>query len=69
MLPQLRLSAYDGGTPPKSDVTTVAITVNRNLFCPAWTQTNGSTVQVLESVDISAQIAQVTATDQDTQVS
>jgi hypothetical protein len=66
-LSQARIRAYDDGTPPKAAVTTLVINVNRNLNCPQW-RTGDQTVEILETVDSAAVIADVEAEDRDTQV-
>lgn len=64
---KVRVRAFDGGTPPKDNVTTVQVTINRNLFCPEW-RDGVDSVDILETMAIPSPVAQVTAVDEDTQV-
>lgn len=61
------MRAFDGGVPPKDNVTTVQVTVNRNLFCPAWRNDN-DLVEILETSDVASPVFTVSASDDDTQV-
>lgn len=61
------MRAFDGGVPPKDNVTTVQVTVNRNLFCPAWRNDNDF-VEILETSDVASPVFTVSASDDDTQV-
>ncbi|KAJ8319081.1 hypothetical protein KUTeg_004172 [Tegillarca granosa] len=61
----LRVEAKDGGNPPRSAVTTVPITVNRNLNRPIFSPINyNTTLSELQSSGFT--ILTVTATDSDT---
>ena len=66
-IPQLRVRAFDDGVPPRENITTVAISVNRNLNCPRWRQ-GSITVNIMETHDITSSVARVEATDSDPQV-
>ncbi len=62
------MKASDDGVPPRENITTVQITVNRNLNCPRWRQ-NSVTANIMETHDIGSLVARVEASDQDDQVS
>lgn len=61
------MRAFDGGVPPKDNVTTVQVTVNRNLFCPVW-KNDDNFVEILETSDVASPVFTVSASDDDTQV-
>ena len=67
-LPQLRIEAYDNGSPSKSDVTIARIVVDRNLQVPVFEEESGE-VEVSINYDqpLGVSIATVAATDADTQ--
>lgn len=64
---QIRVRAYDDGVPPRENITTAAIFVNRNLNCPRWRQA-GVSANIMETHDITNVVARVEATDADRQV-
>lgn len=63
----IRVVATDGGDPAKTGTTTVAVTVQRNLFPPRF---NPQTINknVLETHPLGKAVVQVNATDRDTKV-
>ena len=65
---QIRVEAFDNGTPFKSDVAIVKVTVNRNLNAPRFSQTS-ITVNILYTQELGTAITKVSATDADQQVS
>ena len=64
---QIRVRAYDDGTPAKEAITTVKVTVNRNLRCPQW-RSGDKTIEIYENLDIGEEVTSVQATDNDDQV-
>ena len=62
------MQALDSGIPPLSDVSTVTITVNRNLNAPKFKQTEYSAI-ILETINLGDVIARVEADDADRTVS
>ncbi len=61
------MRAYDDGVPPRENVTTVVVTVNRNINCPRWRQSSVA-ANIMETHDITSLVARVEATDADRQV-
>ena len=66
---QLRLLASDFGYPSLTSTATVGITVRRNLRTPLFTNTNTIRVVIPENAAIGTFIADLNATDSDTDVS
>lgn len=64
---QVRISAYDNGSPAKSSVTTLEVNVDRNLNCPQW-RSGDQNVEILETHDLGTLVASVEAEDRDNQV-
>ena len=64
---QLRIQAYDNGTPEKVATVPVYITVDRNLRCPNW-ESDRQSVEILETHDMNSEVARVTGIDKDSQV-
>ena len=60
------MQAYDNGTPTRSNVAIVKVTVNRNLNAPKFVD-GGIEVNILYSQELGSKIAQVQATDDDQQ--
>ena len=58
----------DGGNPRLSDVTTVTVYVNRNLFAPSFAPTQYSRT-ILDTEAVGVPLVKVTALDADTTVS
>jgi hypothetical protein len=65
---QIRVRAYDNGTPAKSHVALVIVAVNRNLNAPEFTG-DDQTVDILYTQPLGQTIATVTAEDEDALVS
>ncbi len=65
---QIRVEAYDNGTPSKTDVTIVKVTVDRNLNAPVFLESS-VTVDIPYTQELGVTIALVSALDDDTQVS
>lgn len=61
---QLRIEARDGGTPSRSATALVAISVQRNLFTPEFTQLFYN-VTIDETQQLGTNILQISAIDQD----
>ena len=65
---QLKVLAYDGGSPPLSATATVHITVQRNLKAPVFAPNRYET-EILETQPLADPIVTVTARDEDRLVS
>ena len=66
--PQILVQAVDSGVPALSDLSTVTITVNRNLNPPVFVQ-NVYNVTILETRPLGETFVSVRATDDDLIVS
>lgn len=66
---QLRLLARDFGYPSLTSTATVGITVRRNLQTPRFTNLNTIRVVIPETAAVGTFIADLNATDSDTDVS
>ena len=64
---QVRVIARDGGTPPRSDITVVDVTVIRNLARPRFDPT-AYTTRIIETLPLGEPIIAVRATDDDARV-
>ena len=64
---QVRVRAFDNGSPPKSDIAVVKVTVNRNLHSPKfdggekrldifYTQVLGETITTVHATDTDKQV-------------
>lgn len=65
---KIRVLVQDGGNPRLSDVTTVVVYVNRNLFAPSFAPTQYSRT-ILDTEAVGVPLVKVTALDADTTVS
>lgn len=63
---QLRIQAYDNGSPSRSSVAIVKVTVNRNLNAPKFDNV-AVEVNILYSQELGSKITTVKATDEDLQ--
>lgn len=63
---QVRLQIKDGGSPPRSSVSTLQIFVNRNMLPPSFLR--NFNVSILENSPVGVVITSVKAEDQDPQV-
>ncbi|WAQ96421.1 FAT4-like protein [Mya arenaria] len=61
---QLRIEARDGGNPARSSTSLVAISVNRNLFDPQFTQQSYN-ITIDETQSLGVNILQISASDLD----
>lgn len=66
-MPQVRVKAEDGGTPPKSSAVVVLVNVDRNLNVPQMSQDQYGT-KILETQALGVPFLQVAAKDDDEQV-
>ncbi|XP_046579033.1 protocadherin Fat 4-like [Haliotis rubra] len=66
---RLRVMSYDGGNPSRNTYEVVTLTVDRNLFAPAWLSPSGpgftAATTIFESADFNTPVFQVSATDND----
>lgn len=64
---QIRVEAYDNGSPPKNDICIVKVTVNRNLNTPRFLRST-QTQDILYTQELGIAIAVVEAEDLDVKV-
>lgn len=65
---QLRIEAYDQGTPPKTNTTVAIVSVTRNFYEPAFNSTSYN-VRIPETKQLGDVIIRTYATDADVLVS
>ena len=65
---QLRITASDGGSPAKSETTTLVVNVQRNLHAPVFEESDYRLDNVLEIQPLGETLLTVTASDDDTKV-
>ena len=65
---QLRIEAYDQGTPPKTNTTVAIVSVTRNFYEPAFNSTSYN-VRIPETKPLGDVIIRTYATDADALVS
>lgn len=66
-MPQIRVEAYDNGSPAKSDITLVRVMVQRNQNAPRFIEPSKD-ITIPYSQELGIPIVQLTAEDADTQV-
>jgi hypothetical protein len=63
----VRVSATDGGIPPKSTTATAVVTVERNVYQPTFNPQRID-INILETHMLGIPIVDINATDKDTKV-